>query len=308
LAHARVAAIDIGTNSVLLAVAEVETGGELRPVVERSTITRLGSGVDASGELSAASCKRTLACLHEYSRELRAAGAARVAVVGTSALRDARNGEHFLRDATGILGVRPEVIGGQREAALTFRGALSALDVSGSVLVFDVGGGSTEVIRGSVRSDGATAHAGQSLDVGSVRLFERHLHSDPPSSTEIAALRADVRKALRSLPAVDGALDLVGVAGTATTLAAIAHELASYDPGVVHGCRLGRETVRELAARLSALPLRARREVAGLEPQRADIITAGAWISLELVDHLGGGVVTVSDRGVRWGLLHELAS
>jgi exopolyphosphatase/guanosine-5'-triphosphate,3'-diphosphate pyrophosphatase len=146
------------------------------------------------------------------------------------------------------------------------------------------------------------------LDIGSVRLFERHLHSDPPSSAEIAALRADVSNALRSLSATDGDHQLVGVAGTATTLAAIARQLASYDAGVVHGCRLSRDALHQLAARLSALPLRARREVVGLEPARADIIVAGAWIAVELVDHLGGSEVTISDRGVRWGLLHELVS
>jgi len=305
---ARVAAIDVGTNSVLLAVAEVEPGGKLRPVLERATITRLGRGVDASEELSAASCETTLACLRGYAEEVRALRAERLAVVGTSALRDARDGEHFLRDATAILGVRPEVIDGRREAELTFRGAVSALDVSGPVLVFDVGGGSTEVICGSVRGDGADVAAGQSLDIGSVRLFERHLHSDPPVTAEIAALRADVRNALRSLAATDGNCHLVGVAGTATTLAAIAQELASYDAGVVHGCHLSRDAVHELALRLSALPLSARRKVVGLEPGRADIIVAGAWISVELIHHLDGRAVTVSDRGVRWGLLHELTA
>ena len=302
------AAIDIGTNSVLLTVAEVESGCSLRPIVERATITRLGKGVDASGRLSAASCERTLACLREYAEEARATRAERVAVVGTSALRDARDGDQFLRDATAILGVCPQVIDGRREAELTFRGAVSALDVSGPVLVFDVGGGSTEIIRGTVRSSGSEIDAGVSLDIGSVRLFERHLHSDPPKSAEIGALRADVRSTLRALPVSSASHRLVGVAGTATTLAAIAHELATYDASVVHGCHLPRNAVRDLAERLSALPLHARRELPGLEPARADIIVAGAWISLEVVDHLDASEITVSDRGVRWGLLHELAS
>ena len=306
--HARLAAIDIGTNSVLLTVAEVEPGGGLRPVVERATITRLGRGVDGSGRLCRESCERTLACLREYAEELRATRARRLAVVGTSALRDARNGERFLLDATSILGVRPEVVDGRREAELTFRGAVSALDVSGPVIVFDVGGGSTEVIGGAVRGDRAKVDVEQSLDIGSVRLSERHLRSDPPSPTAIDVLRRAARDQLSALRTTCRDAQLIGVAGTATTLAAIANEITRYDAAIVHGCRLSRNTVHELAVRLSALPLCARREVAGLAPDRADIIVAGAWICFELMDHLGGGEVTISDRGVRWGLLHELAS
>ena len=302
----RAAAIDIGTNSVLLVVAERDPAGAIRPIVERATITRLGKRVDATGTLSAERCERTLACLRAYAAELRGADVKHLAVVGTSALRDARDGDRFLRDATSILGVRPEVIDGSREAALTFRGALSGLDLEGPVRVFDVGGGSTEVISGSLRGDAVSVDVGESLNIGSVRLFERHLRTDPPSSAELEALRADARNELRALAVPTGDCQWVGVAGTITTLAAIEQKLDRYDASRVHGCRLTQHALHELAARLSALPLRARRDLPGLEPARADIIAAGAWICFELIDHFGGDAVIVSDRGVRWGLLHEL--
>lgn len=299
----RVAAIDIGTNSVLLLVAE-STGGALRPVVERATITRLGEGVDRSGELSSAARARTKECLARYAEEARAHGVTALAAVGTSAMRDARGGPEFAAEIGALLGVAPRIVSGDEEARLTFRGALSGLDVDGPCLVFDVGGGSTEIVAGSGRTPGARV----SLDVGSVRLTERHVAHDPPLPAELEAARATVRGALAAAPRPAPGATIVGVAGTVTTLAAIALEMAPYDGARVHGARLRASDVSGVAARLASLPLERRREVRGLDAKRADVIPCGAIIVDETLSWLGATELVVSDRGVRWGLAEELAA
>jgi exopolyphosphatase / guanosine-5'-triphosphate,3'-diphosphate pyrophosphatase len=302
----RVAAIDIGTNSVLLLIAEARAG-ELVPLVERATITRLGEGVDRSGVLAEAACRRTLSCLEDYARELRACAVDRLDVVATSAMRDARGGEAFLRDAASRLGVLPRVISGDEEARLTFEGALSALELKGRVVVCDVGGGSTEIVIGSARGKERVLDSAVSLDIGSVRLFERHVESDPPEPRSLASAAADVRRALESVPA-PAAASLVGVAGTITTLYAIEIGLSRYDAARVHGARLSRHAVETLCARLASLPLVERRQLAGLEPGRADVIVTGAVLVLELMRWAGAGELVVSDRGVRWGLATRLTA
>lgn len=317
----RAAVIDVGTNSMLLTVARESSGDEGEgpryvAELERATITRLGEGVDRTRRLSAAAMERTLGCLRDYAALIREYGAERVALVGTSALRDAEGGDSFVQQASAIVGAPLEVISGEREAELTFRGALSGLEVAGRevegpVVVVDIGGGSTEVIAGSVqrrplvlRSTGV-----RSYDVGSVRLTERHVRSDPPRAEEIEALRADVRAAWGGgdVPVPGpGVPTLVGVAGTVTTLAALALNLEHYAPEKVHGAVLDAVAVERLVERLSALPLEARRRLPGLEPQRADVIVAGAVLCAEALRQLGVAELVVSDRGVRWGLLEEL--
>jgi exopolyphosphatase / guanosine-5'-triphosphate,3'-diphosphate pyrophosphatase len=306
---ARVAAIDIGTNSVLLLIAEPR-GGALQAVVERATVTRLGQDVDARRALAPEAARRTLSCLESYARELRAFGVQRVAAVGTSALRDAAGGAEFLDQAEALLGVRPRVISGDEEAELTFHGSLSGLTrPAGAVCVFDIGGGSTEIIRGR-SADGASSvveHA-VSLDVGSVRLFERHLRHDPPLLEEMARVDADVGRALAAAGAAASDAVLVGVAGTVTTLVAIELGLSSYDSARVHGFTLTRAAVEALATRLSALSLAQRIELAGLEPQRADVIVVGAAIVRSILAWSGRAELVVSDRGVRWGLAERLSN
>ena len=247
----RVATIDIGTNSVLLLVAE-RRGGAVVPVLERATITRLGRGVDRTRAFDPAAVEATLACLGEYAQEIARAGAARVDVVGTSAMRDARGGEDFRERAAALLGVPPRVISGHEEAELTFAGAPSGLEIEGPALVFDLCGGSTELIRGVVHKGEATLASALSVDVGSVRFTERFLASDPPLAEEIAearrATRALLDAALITLGAPEPAAQLVGVAGTVTTLAAFALGVAPYDPLRVHGARLGAEVVARAAA------------------------------------------------------------
>lgn len=309
----RVAAIDIGTNSVLLLIAEAR-GDELVPLVEEATITRLGEGVDRTRRLADGAVERTLACLGAYAATIAAHHATHVDVVGTSAMRDAEGGDAFRDRAAALLGVRPRVVSGDEEAQLTFEGALvgipaRTLEREPEVLVFDVGGGSTEIILGR---DGV-AVAARSLDVGSVRLTERHVGNDPPTAAELDAIRSDVRRALATLPAAlaDAAAarraTLVGVAGTVTSLAAIDAGVDPYDASRIHGARLGRAALSSLVDRLAAMPVAARRTLPGLSPLRADVIVAGAALCDEVLAWAGAADLVVSDRGVRWGLARRLA-
>jgi exopolyphosphatase/guanosine-5'-triphosphate,3'-diphosphate pyrophosphatase len=206
LRAARFAAIDIGTNSVLLLIAERDLDGRLRAVVDRARITRLGQDVDRTRALAPEAIERTLSCLGEYAEEIKRSGVDRLDVVGTSAMRDARGGEHFAERAAALLGKKPRTISGDEEATLTFLGALEGLPlfgdatVSPEVMVFDVGGGSTEFVRGSVRDRGASLALRTSLNFGSVRLYERHIRSDPPAEQDLAAVRDYVFDQLRAIP------------------------------------------------------------------------------------------------------------
>jgi exopolyphosphatase/guanosine-5'-triphosphate,3'-diphosphate pyrophosphatase len=307
---AKVAAIDIGTNSVLLLIAAVE-GARPRPLLERATITRLGEGVDKTHTFAPAAVERNLACLRSYAEDLRAHGMPRLDVVGTSALRDAQGAQAFLDEAERILGVRPRVIAGDEEARLTFRGALSGLDLAGRLLVFDVGGGSTELIVG-LATGAAPSEGRVSLDIGSVRLFERHVRSDPPAAHELARIEADIERELASAVPLarlgQAEVTLVGVAGTVTTLKALELGLVPYDGARVHGAVLTLSSVEGLCAKLVSLPLVERKQLPGLEPKRADVIVAGALIVRDLLRRVGATQTIVSDRGVRFGLLDALIS
>jgi exopolyphosphatase/guanosine-5'-triphosphate,3'-diphosphate pyrophosphatase len=304
----RVAAIDVGTNTVLLLVATGDAGTP-HAVLERATITRLGEGVDRTGRLSDAAIARTVACLTSYAATIREEGVSTTDVVCTSAARDAKNGHEFIDQAAEALGVAPRIIGGEEEARLTFEGALSGLEVHGArdVTVFDIGGGSTEVIHGTPNGAGWRIGSAVSLDIGSVRLTERHVKSDPPLSDELGRVRADVAKALCTI-SPNATSTLVGVAGTITTLAAIGQGLDQYDSSRVHGSRLDRHTVLSLEKRLAAVALAERRAISGLEPARADVIVAGAIIAECILDWASADRMLVSDRGVRWGLARSLLS
>jgi exopolyphosphatase/guanosine-5'-triphosphate,3'-diphosphate pyrophosphatase len=296
----RVATIDIGTNTVLLLVAEGGGGVPLRAVAERATITRLGQGVDRTRELAPDAVKRTTDCLAEYAAVVRELGVNRVAVVGTSAMRDARGGEVVKMAVHELLGVWARVISGQEEARLTFRGALSGLPApDGDTVVFDIGGGSTEVVVG--RMAPLSIGFAESFDVGSVRLTERH-------GEDAAAIAASAREAFAKLPAIAPGAVPVGVAGTMTTLAAVELALDPYDGARVHGHRMTRQALARVVARLASLDVEARRKVTGMEPKRADVIVAGGHVALALLEQWGAQEVLVSDRGVRWGLAEELAT
>jgi exopolyphosphatase/guanosine-5'-triphosphate,3'-diphosphate pyrophosphatase len=295
----RVATIDIGTNTVLLLVAEGGGGLPMRAVAERATITRLGQGVDRTRELAPDAVTRTTDCLAEYAEVVKASGATRVAVVGTSAMRDARGGEVVKMAVHELYGVWARVISGQEEARLTFRGALSGMSaLDGDAVVFDIGGGSTEVVVGHVQP--LAIGFSESFDVGSVRLTERH-------GEDTAAIARSARDVFANVPAIAPGAVPVGVAGTMTTLAAVELGLVPYDGARVHGHRMTREALAEVVARLASLDVEARRKVAGMEPKRADVIVAGGHIALALLEQWGAAAVLVSDRGVRWGLAEELA-
>jgi exopolyphosphatase / guanosine-5'-triphosphate,3'-diphosphate pyrophosphatase len=298
----RAAAIDIGTNSVLLLIAETR-GERVEALVERATITRLGQNVDKTRRLSPEACTRTLNCLEQYAHILDQMHVERLAVVGTSAMRDAEGGDDFLSDAERVLGTRPRVIDGTEEAHLSYAGALSGLAVSGEVVVCDVGGGSTEIISGTVTAATRSVSSAVSLDVGSVRLFERHVRSDPPTFEQLQAVREDIQKALAQVPRPHPGATLVGVAGTITTLAALEQGLVRYDPALVHGAKLERAIVQRLLLRLRVLSVAQRKTLPGLEPARADVIVTGAAIAVELLAWSGANELLVSDRGVRWGLI-----
>lgn len=313
----RVAAIDIGTNSVLLLIAERDDDGHLRRLVDLATITRIGQGVDQTGELAAEAIERTLHCIDRYAAAIRDHDVDVVGAVGTSALRDAKGSDAFVAAFEQRVGARPEVISGEREAALTFDGALTGLPFASEdrpVAVFDVGGGSTEIIVGrpAVDQNGPRIREAVSLNVGAVRMTERHIRSDPPTRDELEAVRADLRAALADSPILATTplanVPLVGVAGTVTTIGAVVAGLEMYEPDAVHGATLTRPELERTIDRLAALDHAARREVAGLDPGRADVIVAGALVVDEVRSWARADTLTISDRGVRYGLARELVA
>lgn len=300
------AAVDIGTNSLLLTVARPGPGGRLVVLEDRSVITRLGEGLGERGALGEAAMARTLVVLEEFGRAILALGATARAV-GTSALRRADNAEGFLaraREALGT-GVSVEVLSGEAEAALGARGALNELPgvtPAQAPVVIDPGGGSTEVI--ATTPEGGVARA-RSLEVGAVRLTEAFVRSDPPAPAELDALAARARAVVARLEPAGGR-PVVAVGGTATTLAALHLGLDRYDGARVHGARLSRGAAAALRARLAALPLAKRETIPCLPRGRADVAVAGALLLEALLDRLGAAELVVSDRGLRYGLIAEI--
>lgn len=298
----RLAAVDVGTNSVLLLVAERGEDGAVRPVREEAEITRLGRGVDRTGVLSPEGMEATLEVLARFAGLARSDGAHALVVTATSAARDARNGTDFLARARERTGATVEILSGDEEARLSYLAV--AQDFAGEageagLLAIDVGGGSTEFVHGRGRKVLFRA----SLDIGSVRLTERCVHSDPPSAAEQDAVRAAVLDALSALPAFPGEVRVVGIAGTVTSLFALAHAIEPYDAARVHGGWLSLEEVAEVRARLCTVPLAVRRTLPGLQPKRADVLPAGALLFETALRHLGAAGARVSDRGLRWGVL-----
>jgi exopolyphosphatase / guanosine-5'-triphosphate,3'-diphosphate pyrophosphatase len=292
----RVGAVDIGTNSTRLLVADVSAQGGIAEVERLLEITRLGDRVDADGRLGDEAMGRVHAALDRYAARAAQVEAGPVLAVATSAVRDAENGEAFLRAIGDRYGFVTRLLSGTEEAELTYRGVCSRAEVGDGTLICDIGGGSTELIlggRGGVRDR-------ESLDVGCVRMSERHLHSDPPAAAELAALRAEAAAALPGR--LTGAAEaLIGVAGTVTTLASIDMGLEAEIPEVIDGHSLAATTVAELLADLAALPLERRRLVRGLMPERAPTIVAGAAILATILEATGVGSVTVSERDILHG-------
>jgi exopolyphosphatase / guanosine-5'-triphosphate,3'-diphosphate pyrophosphatase len=292
----RVGAVDIGTNSTRLLVADVSDEGGIAEVERRLEITRLGDRVDTDGRLSDAAVARVDAVLERYAARAEELEAGIVLAVATSAVRDAENGREFLDETVARHGFEPRLLTGEEEAEMTYRGVCSREAVAESMLICDIGGGSTELILGG--REGVTDRA--SLDIGCVRMSERHLHTDPPATAELDVLREEVAAAL-PVRLTDAARGLVGVAGTVTTLATIDMGLEVELPEVIDGHRLAAETVERLLAELAALPLDRRRVVRGLMPQRAPTIVAGAVILSAVVRATGADAVVVSERDILHG-------
>ncbi|HET9170511.1 MAG TPA: Ppx/GppA phosphatase family protein [Actinospica sp.] len=302
----RVAAVDCGTNSIRLLVADLdpETGRETE-VDRRMLIVRLGQGVDATGRFADEALERTFAACDEYARVIAEHGASRVRFVATSASRDAGNREEFFAGVRDRLGVLPEVISGDEEADLSFRGATSSLAEAGSghptpYLVVDIGGGSTEFVLGT-----DSVLAARSVDVGCVRMTERHFTADPPTAEQIAAAGRDIDAAIElAAETVDlaKARTLVGLAGSVTTLAAVALGLTEYDRSRVHLARIPAEVIRRTAADLLAMTHDQRAAIPVIHPGRVDVIGAGGLVLARIMDRLGLPEVVVSEHDILDGI------
>ena len=300
----RVAAVDLGTNSTRLLVADVEDG-RLDEVARRLKITRLGEGVDERKRLLPAPIARVRNVLTDFRREAERLGAERTLAVATSAVRDAENGEAFLGEVEWSYGFQTRLLSGDEEAQLTFRGVSTGRDVAEDTLVIDIGGGSTELVVGG--PDGLRFH--ESLDLGAVRLTERFLHSDPSADDELDACAAAVRGLLdERVPQEVRPQTAIGVAGTITSIAALDLGLAEYDPDRVHGHRLSREGVVTQLERLASLPLAERREIPALDPDRAPVIVAGTVILREVLDHFDLDGLEASERDILDGAALEAAA
>jgi exopolyphosphatase/guanosine-5'-triphosphate,3'-diphosphate pyrophosphatase len=282
----RVAAVDLGTNTTRLLVADVDDG-TLAEVHRESRITRLGEGVDARKRLLPAPIARVRNALTDYRRTLEGLGAERTLAVATSAVRDAENGEAFLGEVEWSYGFATRLVNGDEEAALTRRGVHPAA----ATLVLDIGGGSTELVLDDFHV---------SLDVGSVRFTERFLHSDPPTREELVACAHAVQEALRAIDIAPK--HAIGVAGTVTSIAALDLALDAYDRDRVHGHALSLGAARTQLERLASLPLSERRALPSLEPERAPVIVAGVVILIETLGHFGLDSIEVSERDILDGI------
>ena len=301
----RVGAVDCGTNSIRLLVADVE--GVVKSDVHREMrVVRLGQGVDRTGELAPEAIERTRVALADYAATCRELGVERVRMVATSASRDARNRNDFRDMVLQVLGAEPEVISGDEEAALSFDGATRGLDpAQGPFLVMDIGGGSTELVLGT-----HSVEAARSVDVGCVRLTERHLVADPPELDQIAGAEADIDNALvlvRQVVPVEKARTAVGLAGSVTTVAALALELPAYDSERIHLSRIPAAEVRAVTDRLLAMTREQRAALPVMHPGRVDVIGAGALVLATLVDRLGLPEVLVSEADILDGIAWSAA-
>jgi exopolyphosphatase/guanosine-5'-triphosphate,3'-diphosphate pyrophosphatase len=342
----RVAAVDCGTNSLRLLLADVDPGrAELTDVARRMEIVRLGQGVDKTGRLAPEALARTIAVLRDYAGIIASSGAQAVRMVATSATRDADNAAEFVRLVKEVLGVAPEVLTGAEEAMLSFTGATAELATEGDggpFLVADIGGGSTEFVLGEVlaRGDdppqtppapggnhpprppwGGTSPPGPllggpkpphaiSVDVGCVRMTERHLHGDPPTGQEVAAAIADIDAALDTVAAtvpVRQARTLIGLAGSVTTVAAIAMGLPAYDAALIHHARVSAADVHAVTRGLLAQTRTARAAIGVMHPGRVDVIGGGALVLDRLMERFGFGEVLVSEHDILDGMAWSLA-
>jgi exopolyphosphatase/guanosine-5'-triphosphate,3'-diphosphate pyrophosphatase len=293
----RVAVIDVGTNSARLLVADV-AGGRVSPVERRSTVTRLGRGVDLSGRLSAEAIEDACEAIGEYVAAVRELGAEAVEAIATSAVRDAENGSAFVAELRERFALSARVLDGEEEARLTYLGATSERPPSEPTLVIDIGGGSTELVVGT----GAEISFHASLQAGVVRHSERHVASDPPTALELESLAGDVRGLIEAAAGEEAEASAgIAVAGTPTSLAAIEMELEPYDPARVHGHVLSLPTTQRMLSRLASAPLSQRVEIAGMHRDRAPTIVAGVVILVEAMRAFGLERIEVSEHDILYG-------
>lgn len=303
----RVAAVDCGTNTIRLLIADVAPDGRLGQVVREMRTVRLGEGIERTGEFAAAALERTDVALGEYAQAIGAHGARCVRMVATSASRDVSNRDRLVEMSERHLGVRPEVISGDEEGRLTFRGVLSGLGIGVPSLVVDIGGGSTELVAG----DASGVRAAVSTEIGVVRLTERHVHSDPPLSAEMERVAADAREAVRAgMERIGGAdgLALIGVAGTATTAVAIAHGLTTYDPRLIHGARTTAADVRSVLEWACSTHTAGRASHPAMHPGRAAVFPAGAVILDVVMGETGADEMLVSESDLLDGIALSIAA
>ncbi len=304
-----VAAIDCGTNSVRLLIADVDDGGVLHEHARVMRIVRLGEGIDRTGEFSTAALERLFGALDEYAGLIDRAGAQRIRFVATSASRDARNRDAFVEGVRRRIDVEPEVIPGTEEAALSFTGAVRGLPsglVTAPALVVDIGGGSTEFVLGSDGPEHAV-----SVDIGCVRMTERHLVGDPPTDAQIRASRDDIRAAIaRAAEEVpfDQARTLVGLAGSVTTVAAMALDLPEYDESVLHGSVITAELVADATARYLSMTRAERAALPYMHPGRVDVIGGGAMVLDEVMRATGAAQVVVSETDILDGIVYSIVT
>lgn len=304
-----VAAIDCGTNAIRLLVAEVDSAGTLHEHVRLMQIVRLGEGIDRTGEFAPEALARTFAAVDEYAEVIRTLGVSRTRFVATSASRDASNRDEFTAGVRRRLGVDPEVITGTEEAALSFAGAVRGLPpglAAPPALVVDIGGGSTEFVLGATRPEYSA-----SVDVGCVRMTERHLHDDPPTAEQIAAAWVDIEAAVaaagRRVPFAEAGA-LVGLAGSVTTVGAMAMDLPEYDASVLHGAVVSAGDVAGVTARLLAMTRAERAELPFMHPGRVDIIAGGAMVLQAAMRAAGADRVVVSETDILDGIVYSLAA
>ncbi len=307
-ATTRVAAVDCGTNSIRLLVADIDpVAGTLTDVDRRMEVVRLGEGVDRTGRLAPQALERTFAACERYAGVIDTLGAARVRFAATSATRDAANREEFTAGVRARLGVQPEVVSGDEEAGLSFAGATRELQPGRfppPYLVVDIGGGSTELVLGD-----AAPLAGRSVDIGCVRLTERHLHDDPPTCAQVAAARADIDAGLDDAAAsvpLHRTGTLVGVAGSVTTVAAMALDLPAYDSAAIHLARIPAEAVHDVTTRLLNGARTERAALPFMHPGRVDVIGAGALVLQAVVERTGAHEVVASEHDILDGLAWSL--
>ena len=301
----RVAAIDCGTNSIRLLIADID-GSNFREVIRDMEIVRLGQGVDETGQFHPDAIARTLAAVDKFAAEIAKRGVEKIRFCATSATRDATNRHLFVDGVRERLGIEPEVISGDEEAALSFAGAIKDLDPSnGPFLVVDIGGGSTEIVFGT-----STVEAARSVNIGCVRMSERHFASDPATAEQIEAARTDIQAAIAQAATVvpiTSAKTLVAVAGTATTVAAAALDLPEYDRYAIHLSRISAQQVHDAATMFATINREQRLALGYMHPGRVDVIAAGSLVLSEIMKATGATEFVASESDILDGMAYSLA-